>query len=270
MAHLRAVVFDWAGTVIDYGSCAPMGAFVETFAAFGVEISIAEARVPMGMAKRPHIAALLAQPRIRAAWTARHGTPPGEAEIDALYAMFLPRNVAAARRYATLIPGAADVVARLRAMGLRIGSTTGYTHEIMAEIIPLARAQGFAADCVVCTGDTPQGRPSPMMMWRAMIDLDVWPASRVVKVDDTGVGIGEGLAAGAWTVGVAVSGNSFGCTEDEIRAMDAAEFADRRARAHDTLRTAGAHAVIDSVADLLPVIRAFDAAGARGEAPGEA
>ena len=58
MRHVKAVIFDWAGTVVDYGSLAPMGAFVETFAEFGVAITIDEARGPMGMAKRPHIAAL--------------------------------------------------------------------------------------------------------------------------------------------------------------------------------------------------------------------
>src|ERR1700693_6390833 len=64
MERVKAVIFDWAGTVIDYGSLAPMGAFVETFAEFGVEIGIDEARGPMGMAKRPHIAALTELPRV--------------------------------------------------------------------------------------------------------------------------------------------------------------------------------------------------------------
>ena len=85
MKHVKAVIFDWAGTVVDYGSLAPMGAFVETFGEFGVEISIDEARGPMGMAKRPHIAALMALPRVAAAWAARHGGPPGERDIDAVY-----------------------------------------------------------------------------------------------------------------------------------------------------------------------------------------
>ncbi len=82
MKHVKAVIFDWAGTVVDYGSLAPMGAFVETFAEFGVAISIDEARGPMGMAKRPHIAALVSSPRIAEAWQQRHGHPPTENDID--------------------------------------------------------------------------------------------------------------------------------------------------------------------------------------------
>src|SRR5271156_5823604 len=110
MKHVKAVIFDWAGTVVDYGSLAPMGAFVETFEQFGVSITIEEARGPMGMAKRPHIAALMALPRIAAAWADRHGRAPAEADIDAVYAAFVPKNIAVAARYATLIPGVVDVV----------------------------------------------------------------------------------------------------------------------------------------------------------------
>src|SRR6478735_6498595 len=84
MDRIKAVIFDWAGTVIDYGSLAPMGAFVETFGEFGVQISIDEARGPMGMAKRPHIAAIMALPRVAETWSKRHGRAPAEADIDAV------------------------------------------------------------------------------------------------------------------------------------------------------------------------------------------
>src|SRR5260370_39087970 len=130
MRRVKAVIFDGAGTVVDYGSLAPMGAFVETFAEFGVAISIEEARGPMGMAKRPHIAAVMALPRVAAVWAEHHGNAPSEADIDAVYAAFVPKNVAVAARYATLIPGVADVVMQLRRAGVKIGSTTGYTRNV--------------------------------------------------------------------------------------------------------------------------------------------
>src|SRR5271167_2693788 len=176
MKLVKAAIFDWAGTVVDHGSLAPMGAFVETFGEFGVEISIEEARVPMGMAKRPHIAALVALPRIREAWKARHGRAPNEGDIDALYKIFVPKNVAVAAAYADLIPGVAEVVKALRAEGVKIGSSTGYTREIMAKITPRAAEQGFSPDSLVCTGDTPEGRPSPLMFYKGLLDLGVWPA----------------------------------------------------------------------------------------------
>ena len=166
MSVLKAVVFDWAGTIVDFGSRGPMGVFVKAFAEFGVEISIAEARGPMGRAKRDHIAQLLASPRIDAAWQARHGAAPGEQDIDRVYDVFLPMNVAVAADFADLIPGALATVQALRARGLKIGSTTGYTREIMARVQPVARAAGYEPDNLVCAGDLSEGRPSPLMMYR--------------------------------------------------------------------------------------------------------
>lgn len=267
MEHVKAVIFDWAGTVVDFGSLAPMGAFIEAFAEFRVTISIDEARGPMGMAKRPHIAAVMALPRVAAAWAERHGHAPAEADIDAVYAVFVPRNVAVAVRHSALVPGTAEVAAELRRDGVKIGSTTGYTREIMAEILPVAAAQGFAPDSLVCTGDTPEGRPTPYMLYKTFLDLKVWPASSAIKVDDTEVGVAEGLNAGAWAVGVAVSGNAFGLSHEDAMALAPAEFERRRAQAAKTLEAAGAHYVIDSVADLMPVARAIDARLAKGERP---
>ena len=267
MQHLKAVIFDWAGTVVDHGSLAPMGAFVETFAEFGVPVAIDEARGPMGMAKRPHIAAILNLPRVAAAWTEQYGHSPREADIDAVYAAFVPKNVAVAARYATVIAGVGQTVRALRAEGVKIGSTTGYTREIMAEILPVAARQGFSPDSLVCTGDTPEGRPTPFMIYRALLDLAVWPTWRVVKVDDTEVGIAEGLNAGCWTVGVAVSGNMFGLSLEETRALPPSQYHAKRAAAAARLTEAGAHYVIDSVADLAPSLSAIEGRLARGERP---
>ncbi len=265
--HLKAVVLDWAGTMVDHGSPAPMGVFVEAFERFGVDLTIDEARGPMGMAKRPHIAALMALPRIAEAWRRKHGCYPSEADVDAVYEVFVPMNVEVAARYSDVIPGAAEAVQSLRARGLKIGSSTGYTREIMAEVIPVAAAQGYEPDCIVCTGDTPDGRPTPFMLYRAFLDLAVWPAWACIKVDDTEVGIEEGRNGGCWTVGVAVTGNVFGLSLADMQAMTPDAFAARRAAAVARLEAAGAHYVIDGVADVLPVAQAIDERLGRGERP---
>ncbi len=211
MTHpIRAVVLDWAGTMIDFGSRAPVAALLAAFAAAGVPIDEAEARADMGRAKRDHIAAILSLPRVAAAWVARHGAAATAADADRIHDAIIPLMQAAARDHAELIPGAADLVVRLRAAGIRIGSCTGYTREMMTDIVAAAAAQGYAPDAIVCAGETPAGRPSPLMLWQVLVNLGVWPASACVKVDDAAVGIGEGRAAGAWTVGVAASGNGVG------------------------------------------------------------
>jgi phosphonoacetaldehyde hydrolase len=267
MNHLKAVVFDWAGTIVDFGSRAPMGAFVKVFGDFGVTITIDEARGPMGMAKRDHISALIYAPEIAARWVAAHGKAPTEADIDRIYQVFVPLNARVVTDFADFIPGAVEVVATLRSQGLKIGSTTGYTREIMENLLPVAAAAGYAPDNLVCAGDLAQGRPSPLMMYRCFADLGVFPPHAVVKVDDTEPGIAEGLAAGCWTVAVAVSGNAFGHSRSEVEAMSPDAFSKRRAQAYATLAAAGAHVVIDSVADLLPVLMDFDQRIAKGERP---
>ncbi len=267
--QLQAVVFDWAGTILDFGSCAPMGAFVKLFAQFGVEITIAEARGPMGMAKWDHIQALGSQPRIAAQWQAKHGHALGDADVDRLYEVFTPMNAASARDHADFIPGALDAVAAARARGLRIGSTTGYNRPIMEVVAAIAAKGGYVPDNLVCAGDLAAGRPSPLMMYRTFADLGVWPPHTVVKVDDTGVGLEEGLNAGTWAVGLAVSGNVMGLTLAEWQALDPGEQQARREQATAQLKAAGAHYVIDSVAGLMPVLDDIERRLAAGERPAQ-
>ena len=267
LRHVKAVVFDWAGTVVDHGSLGPMGVFVEAFAEFGVSITIEEARRPMGIAKRPHVAALLAMPRIAAEWHRVHGHAPTEADVDAVYDVFVPKNIAVAANYADLIPGAAETARHLRELGLKIGTTTGYTREIMDKITPVAAAQGFAPDSLACTGDAPDGRPTPFLLYRTFLDLAVWPAAACIKVDDTEVGIAEGLNAGCWTVGVAVTGNVFGLSLVDTKALPPDEFRMRREAAAQRLTGAGAHFVIDGVAELMPIVHSIEDRLAGGEKP---
>jgi phosphonoacetaldehyde hydrolase len=264
---IQAVVFDWAGTMIDFGCRAPVKALREVFAASGIEIAEAETRADMGKAKRDHVRALLAMPRIAAAWRARHGAASTEADVDRLHDAVEPRMRAAARDCAKLIPGASELVADLRTGGVKIGSTTGYTRPMMVDILPLAAEQGYAPDVVVCAGETAQGRPSPLMMWKALVELGAWPARACVKVDDAVVGIGEGLEVGAWTIGLSASGNGVGLERSALAILPAAERVARIEASAKALRGAGAHYVVESVADLGPVLAEIEARIERGETP---
>jgi phosphonoacetaldehyde hydrolase len=172
-----------------------------------------------------------------------------------------------AARYATLIAGAAEVAEALRAEGVKIGTTTGYTHEIMAKITPVAARQGFVPDSLVCTGDTPEGRPTPLMSYKTLLNLGVWPAWSAAKIDDTEVGIAEGLNGWAWTVGVAASGNVFGLSLEDMLSLSPEEFDMKRSKAEQRLMAAGAHYVIDPVADLMSVLTVIEGRLARGERP---
>jgi phosphonoacetaldehyde hydrolase len=259
MSRFKAVVFDWAGTMIDFGSFAPMGAFVETFGKFGVAVTIADARKPMGLPKRSHIAAMLAEPHIAASWTKAQGRAPNEAAIDAVYELFVPLNEEVVADYCTLVPGALDAVRYIRAKGLKIGSTTGYTRSIMAQVLPLAAAQGYAPDNLVCADDLPLGRPTAIGMYKCFLDLMVHPASAVIKVDDTEPGIAEGVAAGCVTVGLTLSGNEAGLMPEELAALSSQERQALHERVAGKLIAAGADHVIGTVAELPALIDRLEA-----------
>lgn len=258
MTKFKAAIFDWAGTMIDFGSFAPMGAFVETFAKFGVTVTIADARKPMGLPKRAHIAAMLAEPHIADAWKQAQGAAPDDAAIDKVYALFVPLNEEVVADYCTLVPGALETIGYLRRKGMKIGSTTGYTRSIMERVLPLAAEQGYVPDNLICADDLPLGRPTPIGMYQCFVDLLVYPPSAVLKVDDTEPGIAEGVAAGCVTVGVTLSGNEAGLTPDEIAALDADARAELHRRVGAKLRAAGAHHIIETVADLPGLIDALD------------
>lgn len=267
MSLIHAVVFDWAGTVVDFGCMAPVEALRTAFAATGVDISDEEARRDMGMAKRDHIRGLVKMDRVNEAWVAAHGGAPGEAEVDRLHDAVEPLMRVAAAQHSALIPGAAEAVRGLREQGVRIGSNTGYTRAMMSDILPAASAQGYQPDVVVCAGETPQGRPSPLMLWRVLAELQTWPVRCCVKVDDAPVGIAEGVAAGTWSVGVAGSGNGVGLSLDAYQQLGRVDRQARVARASEALFAAGADFVVETVADLPDVLSQIEGRLRAGEGP---
>jgi phosphonoacetaldehyde hydrolase len=264
---VAAVVFDWAGTVVDFGSHAPMGAFVELFASEGIRISIDEARVPMGLPKWQHIQALGRLPRIAQVWQQARGAAFSDADVDRLYEVFTPMNIAAIPRHAHLISGVSELIADLRSRGIKIGSTTGYNRDIMAVLAPLAAEQGFIPDNLVCAGDLPENRPSPLGMYRCFLDLGVWPAHRVVKIDDTVPGLMEGRHAGCWTVGVLASGNEVGLTEAQWGGLEASARDALREKARERLAQAQPDYWVDTVAELPSILRTIDARLANDDRP---
>ncbi len=264
---LKAVIFDWAGTICDFGSLAPVRALQTLFARHGVPISAAEARGPMGRAKRDHIADIVALPDVVQRWNSTHGKPPEDADVDRLFADFLPIQLQTIRERASLIPGALPLMAALRQRGLKIGSTTGYTAEMMAELRPLAARLGYVPDAVLTVSDVPAGRPAPWMALRCAEQLAVWPLSAIVKVGDTVADVEEGLNAGMWTVAFAKCGNELGLDEGELTALPHAELEDRVSKARSRLKQAGAHFVIDGPADLMATLDVLELRRRRGDRP---
>jgi phosphonoacetaldehyde hydrolase len=265
---LKAVVLDWAGTTQDFGSMAPVGAFVEVFHRFGVEITAAQARGPMGLFKLDHIRALAAEPAIARDWVRIHMRPIDEDDIQEMYQASRSIQEDILPAYGQLIPGTLEAVAAIRERGYRVASTTGYPRSAGAIAAEAARRQGYEPDVMVCADEVPAGRPEPWMLLRALETLRVFPPSATVKVGDTRADIGEGLNAGTWTVGISRTGNYVGLSEAELEALPVLEQRRLVDAAAGVLRATGAHFVIESIAGLPEVLDEIEIRMARGEGPG--
>ena len=207
-------------------------------------------------------------PSVDSRWQAKFGRPMTAADIDAIYAAFMPLQIAKVVDFSAPIAGVVDTLAALRADGLKIGSCSGYPRPVMEKLVPAAAAQGYAPDHWVATDDLAAGgRPGPWMALQNVITLGIDDVAHCVKVDDAAPGISEGLHAGMWSVGLAVSGNEFGATWEAYQAMSKEEIATRRERAAGKLYAAGAHYVVDTLADLPEVIADINARLAKGERP---
>jgi phosphonoacetaldehyde hydrolase len=264
---IRLVVFDMAGTIIDYGSIAPVAALIAAFRDLGLELSVEDARGPMGLHKRDHIAQILRVPAVAARWKTIFGREPADTDAQTIYEQFLPVQATEAQARTELIPGALACLSALREKRVAVGTTTGYPRSIGEPITDAVRRQGWAADHSLFPDDVQSGRPAPWMIFRLMELTGVYPAAAVVKIGDTVPDIEEGRNAGVWTVGVTESSNEIGLTLEEWQALPQPERVRRAAAAGETLLRAGAHAVIGSVVELPRLIETFEARLGKGERP---
>ncbi len=258
-ATISAVVFDWAGTIIDFGSHAPMQAFVRLFEQYGIELSIEDARGPMGLPKWKHINTLGNLPHVNQQWQQKFNRSFSDSDTDDLYAIFTPMNAEAVVHHSELIPGFLSTLNLLRDQGIKVGTTTGYNREIMNVVLPLAKQQGFVPDNIVCADDLLASRPSPLGMYKCFLDLNVWPATSVIKVDDTVPGLLEGYHSGCWTVGVIASGNEVGKTHQEWVSLSTEEKESIRVQVSEKLAAGKPDFLIDTVADLPDVLKKIEA-----------
>jgi len=267
--EVKGIVLDWSGTTADAYVLAPAVVFVEVFKKHGVEISMAEARGPMGLRKDLHIKELTEVPEIRARWKGVHGSDPDQGSVDAMFADFVPMQLDCLRDYTTLLPHVTEVVQQFQKDGIKIGSTTGFVRSMVDILEADAKKQGYVPDASVAGDEVAHGaRPRPFMVYRNLDLMDVSPIQSVVKVDDTISGVGEALEAGCWGVGIARYSNYMDIDSmAHLESLSEADIARRLNATREILRKSGAHYVIDTFDQMPEVIADVNRRLARGERP---
>ena len=264
---VKAVILDWAGTAVDYGSFAPTAVFLRLFESRGVKITPEDARSGMGLMKKDHLRKILARPSVVEAWVDVHNVPPSEADIDDLFENFIPLQLSVLKDYANPIPGCLEAISALRRRGIKVGSTTGYIRSMMDVLAPEALVRGYAPDCIVCPDEVPAGRPYPWMCYQNAMQMGIYPLDAIIKIGDTIPDIEEGLNAGMWTIGLAITGNLMGLSEAGVKSLAVNELETRLKDVSAQLYRAGAHYVVDGIGDCLPIIEDISVRLAHGERP---
>ena len=263
--QIKALILDWAGTSVDFGSLAPVVALQRVFEANGVPVTAGEVRAHMGVLKKDQIRNICAGERVLDAWARTHGQPPMEADVERIFSEFLPRQSEILVEFSKPIPGVAQAVESWRGAGLRIGSTTGYTRALLDVVIPEAARRGYRPDASVTPDEVGGGRPAPFMCYRNAILLGVYPLWQCVKIGDTPSDIGEGRNAGMWTIAITTTGNEVGLPEAEWDALAAGEKSARERIAAE--RLAGAHFLAPSLAACGTILDEIECRIAGGERP---
>lgn len=257
--RLKCLVLDWAGTTVDFGSLAPARTLQKLFSRMGISLTEAETRHDMGLPKKEHIRAILAFPRVRDAWREVSGQLPTEMDIDRTYQEFIPLQFSCLDEYSAVIPGVPEALEKFRHRGLKIGSTTGYTRAMLDLLVERSAKEGYSPDCSLAPEEVGAGRPHPFMMFETAVRLQIYPMSAIAKIGDTPADIHEGLNAGAWSIGVAGTGNMVGLSIEEFHALSKTEKESRLTKARAELQSAGAHYVVDTLNDVNKVLDDIDA-----------
>ena len=241
---VKAVIFDWAGTTVDYGCFAPVKGFVDGFQSIGVNITIEMARKPMGLPKIDHIRTIAAM----------LPTPITEKQILQAYEVFEKTLFANIEAHCDIKDYVVDTVDALRKRGIRIGSTTGYTTAMMERVLPKAAEQGYSPDACVAPDQATRGRPYPYMIWNNLARFGMMDPREAVKVGDTAADIAEGKNADCWTVGIVMGSSELGLSRDEVEALSEEELAARKSAVRAAYYKAGADYIIDDMNELLDAI----------------
>jgi phosphonoacetaldehyde hydrolase len=268
MNKVEGVIFDWAGTAVDFGCFAPVNVFIDIFKNAGIDVTMEEARAPMGMLKIDHIREMLSMPRISALWEEKYGRAFNEQDVEKLYAEFEPALMTSLSEYTDPIPEVIETIQVLRNQGLKIGSTTGYTKTMMDVVVPNALKKGYSPDFYVTPDETNSyGRPYPYMIYRNMEQLKLSASWKVVKVGDTTSDIKEGISAGVWSVGVIIGSSEMGLSLDEFNALSESDQEAAISKTNHSFKQSGADFTIQSMSELPQLIEKINHLLSEGKRP---
>lgn len=247
---IDTLLFGLNGATIDCGCQAAVVPVVEAFRLRGVVVEATAARAAPGVTSREQVRLLSLQPRVRSQWIEHNGAAPSRADLDQLHGELEALLLAGVGRHAIPIPGFLPVLAELRAQGMRTGATTSFPAEVVEVLRPAMAARGWRPDTLVSGSEVPAGPPAPYLHQFAAMRLGSTNVARCVVAAGIPVELEAARNAGMWAIGLALTGPDVGLTAAELGSLHRDERARLAAAGKERLEAAGAHVVVDTVADL--------------------
>jgi phosphonoacetaldehyde hydrolase len=272
---IKTVILDNSGTCVDPFVIAPAVVFQEVFKQHNIDISMREARIPMGLRKDLHISEILKLPRIQEEFIKVNGRKSTKDDVATIFNDFVPMQIDVLPKYCTIMPNVLSTMDNLRDQGIKFGTTTGFNREMVNCILENTKDKGLHFDTTMAGDDFPEeelhlgARPKPFMVWKNLFKLDAWPIESVIKVDDTITGIQEGINAGCWSIGITDYSNYMDIdTIEEWNSMSSKEKQKRKEYSRDKIQNeSGAHYIINEFDELELVIQDINQRLSLGEKP---
>lgn len=259
---IKGLILDNSGTFVDPFVIAPAMAFVKVFKKFGIDISMEESRIPMGIKKDLHIKKLLEIPSIQNKWINNYYREPNDEDITNIYREYIPIQKKILPEYCNLLPKVVETVNMIKQKGIKIGSTTGFSREMLDCILENIKTTELTFDSTVAGDDLDNSnihigsRPYPFMIYKNMEKLNISDINTIVKVDDTITGIQEGLNAGCWTIGITDYSSYMNIDSlNQWKNMSTLEKYNKKKYVRDKFKKeSNAHYIINEFDELIPVL----------------
>lgn len=253
---IKAVIFDWAGTTVDYGSLAPVVAFKAAFNTKGIYPTDDEIRQFMGMSKWDHIGEMLKLDTIISQWKEKYSTLPSEDDRKEIYSLFEAALMSHLVKSTELKPGLLEAVKFLQDSDIKIATTTGYTPEMMSAVQKGAAQLGYQPELVLTSADVNNhGRPAPDMINRILTEFGIEDSNDAIKIGDTLVDIEEGQNADVKTIGIVEGSSLMGLSEEEFNSFTNDEQEQARCYVRRQFESVGADLIINNLSELPDAVR---------------
>ena len=254
---IRLAIFDLGGTIVDKFSLSPFISLKQAFKKKRINVNNNLIYKDMGMNKYEHIEEILNDKYTRRIWFKLYGQYPNSNSVMSVYDEFIKYQMDEGISNLEILPETKNTIKWLGDNNISTGVTTGFSRPIMSAVREKLIEDNIFIDKYVsstCLGKP--GRPNPHMMNEIINSLSISDRKRVIKIDDTVVGLLEGQAAGAITVGVAKWSTNMKMTDyDQDKNMSKEEYVERLKSSREALWKANPDYVIDDLNQLPKIIK---------------